>query len=300
MKILFQNRDRESWIGGDMIQLDMTKKYLEKLGFKTVFSHKMVADPEDILDADWVHCFNFSMPWTKYQIWNAKKCGKKVAVSMIYHETDDFVDYPTQQAMINEVDAAIFLTEGELERARRHLTILDSIVHIIPNGIESWWFDEPKVVRPNQVLTVGRLDANKGQLTIAQACRKLNLNYTCIGENSRYGELVKMEGAKVLSPMKQEDLKAYYAGCKVYAQVSYKEVMPLTCMEAGSQAKNIVLTKGCEWDIPCERAEYNNVDEICTALQKSLLKGPNLAFQSQLRQMTWESVAERLKKIYEL
>ena len=65
-----------------MIQLDMTRKYLKQLGIKTAFSNKMIADPEDIVDVDWVHCFNFSMPWTKYQIWNAKKLGKKVAVSM--------------------------------------------------------------------------------------------------------------------------------------------------------------------------------------------------------------------------
>jgi hypothetical protein len=60
-----------------------------------------------------------------------------------------------------------------------------------------------------------------------------------------------------------------------------------------------VLTKGCEWDIPCERATYNNVDEICVALEKSLLKSPNIAFREELKTMTWESVAGQLKQIYE-
>lgn len=299
MKILFQNRDEESWLGGDMIQLEMSRKYLEKLGFETRFSGKMIADAEDIVDVDWVHCFNFSMPWTKYQIWNAKKLGKKVACSMIYHETDDFVDYPTQQAMINELDAAIFLTQGELDRARRHLTILDEIVHIIPNGIESWWFEEDGGYYGNEILTVGRLDANKGQLATAQACKKLGLLYTCIGENSRYGQLVEKEGARVLPPMSQNELKGWYKGCRIYAQVSYKEVMPLTCMEAGAQGKNIILTNGCEWQIPCIRAEYNDVSDIVKALKKSLDTAPNFAFRDMLKIMTWESVAGKLKQIYE-
>jgi glycosyltransferase involved in cell wall biosynthesis len=311
MRILFQNRDKESWLGGDMIQLEMTQKYLEKLGIETRFSSKMIADPQDIIDVDWVHCFNFSMPWTKYQIWNAKKLGKKVVCSMIYHETGDFVDYPTQQAMINELDAIIFLTTGEMARAKRHLEFDNRKVYVIPNGIERWWFDSLEkenyshaqlmntVISSTDVLTVGRLDANKGQLTTAQACKKLGLNYTCIGEGSRYGDLVKAEGATILAPLPQKELKAYYARCKVYAQVSYKEIMPLTVMEAGSQGKPIVMTNGCEWQIPCERAIYNSVGSICDALEKSLHNTSNNDFRDQLKKMTWEKVASKLKKIYE-
>jgi len=298
VKILFQNQP-ENWLGGDVIQCQLTRKYLEKLGVKTAFSSKMTPDPEDIMDADWVHCFNFSMPWTKYQIWNAKKLGKKVAVSMIYHETDEYVDYVFQQAMINEVDVCIFLTDGELARARRHLSIPTHKIYFLPNGLEKWWFTKTKGM-PVDVLTVGRLDANKGQLTVAQACKRLGLSYMCIGENSRYGDLVKAEGAIVVAPMTQKELKKHYSGCKVYAQVSYKEVMPLTVMEAGAQAKNIVLTNGCEWQIPCDRAEYNDVDSICDALTKALAREPNIAFKKELKKMTWERVAKELKTIYEM
>lgn len=290
MKILFQNRDPKSWIGGDQVQLEKTRAALP---FETEFSF----DLHPKIDADIVHCFNFSMPWTAEQINNAKKQGKKVVCSMIYHEMEDFVSYKLQQAMIDALDACIFLTKGELERVRRHLTVPDSKVYFVPNGIELWWFD-PCVPKECEVLTVGRIDANKGQLAVAQACRELGLKYTCIGDGGDYADLVALEGAVILPAMNQHELKRYYAGCKVFALVSYKELMPLTVMEAGSQGKPIVLTTGCEWDIPCERAAYNDVgyikNSICWCLDEE-----QVDLRDYLKTMTWDKVAKDLIKIYD-
>lgn len=295
MNILFQNRDSSSWVGGDSIQLEATRKALEELGIKTEFSFDPVID----IKADIVHCFNFSMSWTKYHVWNARQQGKKVVCSMIYHETDEYVSWEIQQAMINEIDKCIFLTQGEIERARRHLTIPDDKVAIISNGIDSWWFEPVSVTYPSDVLTVGRIDANKGQLAVAKICKKLGLKYVCIGAGGEYAELVKKEGAIVIPVIGKEELKKYYAGCKVYICPSYKEVMPLTIMEAGSQGKPIVLTSGCEWDISCFRMDYNDEDSIERALLKALSSKPDDTFKKQLETMTWKSVALELKKIYE-
>lgn len=292
MKVLFQNRDPKSWIGGDQVQLEKTR---QALPIETSFSF----DIEYSTDADIVHCFNFSMPWTKYQIWNAKRQGKKVVCSMIYHEMEDFIPYTTQQAMINELDACIFLTQGELERVRRHMSVPDEKIHFIPNGIEEWWFDHIDDPIPCEVLTVGRIDANKGQLAVAKACRELGLKYTCIGNcDPAYALLLELEGATVLAPMEHKELKRYYAGCQVFALVSYKELMPLTVMEAGSQGKNIVLTTGCEWEIDCDRAEYNNVESIEKALLKAIERPENTDFRDKLKGMTWDKVAKQLMDIY--
>lgn len=295
MKILFQNRDPKGWIGGDQIQLEKTREALEKLDIETDFSFGL----DEKIDADIVHCFNFSMQWSKYQIWNVSQQNKAIVCSMIYHETDEFVDYKTQQAMINELDACIFLTEGEIERARRHLEIPDKKIYIIENGIDKWWFEPCIAPYPIDVLTVGRIDANKGQLAVAKICKKLGLSYCCIGESSPYAELVKEQGAEVLEPMDQKVLKLHYASCKVYVCPSYKEIMPLTIMEAGSQGRPIVLTKGCEWQIPCERASYNDEAEIELAILKSLEKPPQEAFKAILKDMSWDNVAKQLKSVYE-
>lgn len=299
MTVLFQNRDPKAWIGGDQIQLDKTREALEKLGVETRFSSLNIADPEDIVDVDIVHCFNFSMPWTKYQIWNAKKLKKKVVCSMIYHETDQFISYETQQAMIDELDYCIFLTEGEVFRALRHLKIPLEKIKIIPNGIESWWFNEVIPAPQFDVLTVGRMDGTKGQVAVAQACKKLGLTYFCIGEKGSETEELQRLRVTVIEPLSHEKLKPYYAACKIYALASKNEVMPLTVMEAGTQAKNIVLTSGCEWKIPAEYVKYQNFGSICQGIEKSLTKGPNLAFKEQLRSMTWDSVALKLKELYD-
>jgi glycosyltransferase involved in cell wall biosynthesis len=296
MTILFQNRDSSSWVGGDSIQLDSTRKALEELGIKTEFYFDPVID----IKADIVHCFNFSMSWTKYHVWNARQQGKKVVCSMIYHETDQYVSYEIQQAMINELHKCIFLTEGELERVRRHLTIPDNKIVIIPNGINSWWFEPVSVTYPSDILTVGRIDANKGQLAVAKVCKKLGLKYVCIGAGGEYAELVKKEGAIVIPVIGKEELKKYYAGCKVYACPSYKEIMPLTVMEAGSQGKPIIMTNGCEWDIPFFRMNYNDEDSIERSLLQALASKPDDTFKKQLEGMTWEKVAMILESVYKL
>jgi glycosyltransferase involved in cell wall biosynthesis len=292
IKVLFQNRDPEDWIGGDQLQLERTK---ESLSCITDFSY----DINCVINSDIVHCFNFTMPWTKYQIWNAIKQNKKIVCSMIYHEMDDYVDYKIQQAMVNELDACIFLTKGELERARRHLTIPDEKIHFIPNGIDPWWFEKETEPILFDVLTVGRIDENKAQLSVAKACKELGLSYCCIGDGGDYAVMVSAEGAVIKPAMPQKELRRYYAGCKIFALVSYKELMPLTVMEAGAQGKPIVLTTGCEWEIPCFRAEYNNVSSIKSALTKALTEPYNDEFRVSLRDMTWDKVAKQLIGIYE-
>lgn len=298
MKVLFANRDPKSWIGGDQIQLEKTRTELGKLGVETRFTSLNIPDPEDIVDVDIVHCFNFCAPWTKFQIWQASKLEKKIVCSMIYHETDKLVDYPTQQAMVNECSALIFLTKGEVDRARRHLDIPPEKIWIVPNGIDAQWF-EPVHPVPSDVLTVGRIEEGKGQLAVAKACKELGLQYTCIGELSEYAKLVAAQGAKILPAMTQEELRQYYAGCQVFCLASMREVMPLSAMEAGAQAKNIVLTSGCEWRIPAEYVTFDDVESIKSGIQAALERPDNTELQTMLRSMTWENVAKSVREIYD-
>jgi glycosyltransferase involved in cell wall biosynthesis len=298
MKTLFCNRDPKSWIGGDMVQLEKTREALGKLGVETRFTSLQIPNPEDIADVDIVHCFNFSMPWTKFQIWQASRLKKKIVVSMVYHETDSFVDYQTQQAMVHECHALLFLTEGEVARAKRHLDIPNEKIFTVPNGVDRFWFE---AVKPKAcgVLTVGRIDENKGQLAVAKACRKLGLHYTCIGERSRYAALCEVEGAEVLGPLKPEEIRPYYAGCNVFVLASLGEIMPLTVMEAGAQGCPIVLTSGCEWQVPAEYVTYNSVGSIANGIERASARGVNAEFRATLEGMTWEKAALEIKRIYE-
>jgi len=83
MKILFQSRKTLfSGPGGDTIQILKTKEYLEKLGVEVDISTKL--EP-DVSNYDLVHIFNLMRPQEVYlQAKNAKKHGKKIALSTIY------------------------------------------------------------------------------------------------------------------------------------------------------------------------------------------------------------------------
>lgn len=306
MKVLYQNRPADLWLGGDQIQLEKTMHAVAKLGHTVEFSGLALYKPALALRLfDVVHNFNFSMAWSKYQIWAAKNAGRKVVSSMIYHESGAFVSYADQQIMFDSLDAAIFLTKGEMERAKRHLTIDESKCHFIPNGIDSWWFEDKKVVSPDIppfVLTVGRIEPAKGQLDVAKAVKRLGMTYVCIGsaQDRHYQELVQAEGAVVMAAMEHKDLLKFYKSCKVFALASRAEVMPLTVMEAGSQGANIVLTDHCEWEVPnAEYVPFQDVDAIEAAIKKSLDKPYNQELVDLLKQNTWEDVAKKIIKIYE-
>lgn len=89
MKVLFQSRKTlYSAPGGDTTQLLKTKEYLEKLGVQVDISLELTPD---VSSYDVVHVFNLMRPQEIYlQVKNAKKHGKKVALSTIYGPYEEF------------------------------------------------------------------------------------------------------------------------------------------------------------------------------------------------------------------
>lgn len=304
MKVLFQNRPKDLWIGGDMIQLEKTMEALAKKGIEVEFNDQGIYTPAlRYRSFDIIHLFNFSMQWTRSQLYIARMHKKPVVCSMIYHESDQFVPYKHQQIMIDHIDSAIFLAPTELERVKRHLKIKDEIVSYIPNGIDKMFFKKVQrsVDIPRFALTVGRIEPHKGQLHVAQACKELGITYICIGERSDqdYARLCEKAGAFIEKPKTPEQLIKFYAQCAVYVLASRAEVMPLTVMEAGAQGKNIVLTDHCEYDFPnTVSCEYGNKESIKKSIQEALKKPYNQVLEDQLREMTWDKVADQLINIY--
>ena len=89
MKVLFQSRKTlYSVPGGDTTQITKTKEYLEKLGVEVDVSLEL--NP-DVSRYDIVHVFNLMRPQELYlQVKNAKKYGKKVALSTIYGPYEEY------------------------------------------------------------------------------------------------------------------------------------------------------------------------------------------------------------------
>lgn len=92
MRILFQSRKTLfDAPGGDTIQLLKTKEYLEKLGLEIDISTELTPS---LYKYDIVHVFNLMRGQESLmQVMNAKKQGKKVALSTIYGLYTDFERY---------------------------------------------------------------------------------------------------------------------------------------------------------------------------------------------------------------
>lgn len=302
MKILFQNRSKDAWMGGDWVQLENTAEALRKLGVEVdINEDPFISPPERLLDYDIIHLWNFSMQWTKYQLWCARKWKKPVVCSMIYHESDAFVPYPLQQIMVNELSYAIFQTRGESERAKRHLNIPEEKIKYIGNGIDSWWLNKSELIVPESpfVLTVGRIEPSKGQLACAKACQELDIPYICIGEGKdpEYIKEVESFGARVLPKMTKEELKPWYYTARVYAQPSHAETWGLAVDEATSQGTPVVLTSRCEReDLYFHRCEYDNVESIKSAIRVAWEEKKDFTKAKKLK--TWDDVAKELLEVY--
>lgn len=303
-KILFTNRPKDVWIGGDYIQMERTAEELEKLGVGVEIIESGLLRPAlRIREFDIVHNFNFPMVWATYSCWMANLHRKPWVSTMIYTDTDRFVSYEKQQIMIDNCSAAIFANQGEVERAKKRLTIKDDIIHIIPNGIDDFWL---RNIRPKNnnygdyVLTVGRIENFKGQLAVARACKGLGFKYICVGEtpDENYAKQVRAEGAIILPPMNKEELIKMYKYAKVMVLASKTEVMSLAVMEAMAQNCPIVLTDGSGWKPNnVSFCKYNNVSSIKQAIKKEY--GRKVDHREQIKQYRWEEVAKQLKQIYD-
>lgn len=300
-----QNRPEALWQGGDMVQLRKTAAALDRLGVETEYSDKAVY-PVPLLfrGFDVIHNFNFSMPWSKYQTWTAKKHKKPLVYSMIYHEGEQFVPYKEQQIMADVTDAMIFLTPGEILRVERHIKIDRSKCHVIPNGVDPFWFKPYKRQddMPSFVLTVGRVEPSKGQLAAAEACKRFGIRYVMIGQRTdeEYTRQCEALGAAHLPSMEPKDLVKFYSQCTAFVLASAAEVQPLTAMEAMAQGAQVILTDKCEWETPnVLRCTALDADSILEKLRLVQLRGKNLAGIKEMQGMTWDDVAKKLKAVYD-
>ena len=289
------------WQGGDYFQLNETVKALRKKGVEVEVNDQLIYTPAiQYRNFDVVHAWNFSMAWTPFHLGLAFTYHKPTVCSMIYHDKDEFVSWENQRLMADKLDKAIFLNEGEVQRFKNKLKIDDSKVAIIGNGITKDWF-KPKTHNLGYVLTTGRIEAHKGQLEVAQACKEIGAKYIMVGQahDKEYLEKCLEAGAIHHDGMPQGDLKKVYADCGCLVLNSKAEVQPLVVMEAGAMAKNIVLAKGCLWKAPnVYWVDCGDVEQLKTAIQLALIAPPNEELRDYLKTQNWEMVADRLIEIY--
>lgn len=191
-------------------------------------------------------------------------------------------------------------------------------LHRLPNGVEARFaegdgeaFRKALGIEGDFILFVGRIERDKGLLSLIEGLKGTNLPLVVIGPEGRqrYVDACRRAAGpnvKWLGPIPHASplMPGAYAACRVFALPSVGETFCLSAAEAVVAGKRVVLGK---WWNPQENFGEACVPvggrpaEIREAVQRAWQAGPvpeNFRRQFQT-EMTWERVAKRLIKIYD-
>lgn len=188
---------------------------------------------------------------------------------------------------------------------------------IIPFAIDDKFFENEKEVcyskgKEINVLTVGTINKNKNQLTVAQACQKikdkgLEINYNLVGkieDNEYFNKLKKFDFVNYLGVKSIDELIQIYRENDVFVLTSIYETFGLVYAEAISQGLPIVYSKGQGFDGNFGQGivGYSVEKEDCNSIANAILsiKNNKKCFLENClnnsQKFEWKNVA---KKYYE-
>ncbi len=220
----------------------------------------------------------------------------------------------------------VFLSAAYLDRVKdgyipeNEKALFQSKCIVIPNGIDGFWLDHKRLA-PRElsgklgILTVGGIEKNKNQLTVARAVSRMqdegkNISYTIVGDviDARYSEKVKtvLPNICIVPFKKKGDLIKLYAQSDLFVMTSYKETFGLVYAEAMTQGLPLIYTKGEGFDRQFPEGEVGFcvdpndmdgliqcVDQICEVygtLSKNCL--------NDCESFDWDRLAIKYKQIY--
>lgn len=295
LRVLFVNRDPDSWMGGDMIKMLNFKKHIEHIpGVCVEFTHKF--------DSNWdnyhiVHAFNLCWEWTRLAYIRSKIFNRPFVVSSIYFPNTYSDKY---MEMVHNSDIIVF-SEKEMKRIMSDFRIKSKArFHTIKNGVDSLFFSS-NTERDIDVLCVGRISRDKRTKVVSKICKKHNLKFCAVGPGRSFG--IKGETPGKLS---HEELAKYYSRSKVVVQATTIEPYPNTLLEAGLAGCQYVLTD-ITWvddNYPsifwCDPYNKDTIESaILSALKRWSSTGVNTHLQKHVKQTyIWEKQAQRTIDLY--
>ena len=370
MKVLMQNRlDLYEKGGGDFIQMKKTQESLSKLGVEVDISCDL--EP-NLAKYDLVHLYNVTRVHETYvQFRNAKRQGKKVVISPIYHRLQEIYNFQKkgqwglfktlgiffpgfytqefiknslrfildkkqrkaiwtqfrkgfrkeQKEVLQDVDAWILLAEEEGETIQKELGVQNRFF-IVPNGIDIVGFPKKiskskKIPFQDFVLSVGRIEPRKNQISLIKAMQNLNLNLVFIGEvNPNYNHSFNNSYFKEFQSLvnkndwifwkgkvPHKEIMDYYGLAKVHVNPSWFEVVSLVNLEAAAAGCNLVLS-----DVGYQKAYFHkfahycnpeNTESIQRAVQEAYMAKKSDKLQKYVSQnFTWERCAKKSLEVY--
>lgn len=332
MRVLFVSRlDLGLHIGGVQLQIQKTREGLRSRGVEVV----MCEPWRDCLEgADVCHIFT-TVPSLFPYVVAAKRRGIPVVLTPILNAASPrwlvglkarwlskvpgvCTGWGIERKLVASADAVLPLTGCERDFLVRAFGLSGERMQVIPNGVDARFAEASAELylqrfgQPPDVLFVGRIDTNKNILALMEAVRGTDLKLAVVGfpnENEPWVHETFQSGigdnVRFLGQLDHTDplLASAYAAAKVFCLPSFKEVMPLTVLEAIAARCRIVLTRNSAMgDVLGNRVEYVNPSKPAD-IRAAILRALDQPFPEALRRevlanMTWAKVAERVAQVY--
>lgn len=225
-----------------------------------------------------------------------------------------------------DASAVFFLSEAYRKQVFEKYVPLkyrDAILkktHIIPNGIDDFWFkntpeQENKVHKTVKLIYAGRIDRNKNIPTIQKAAALLekkgyDVSLTVVGKvaDQKVFAAIKAEpNTECLPAQPKEELLKLYRRHNIFVMPSFTESFGLVYAEAMSQGLPVVYSKGQGFDnqfpegtVGCHVCAYDAqdvADGIERVVQHFSEITPNTIPSAKV--FNWKEITRRYDRIYQ-
>ena len=224
-----------------------------------------------------------------------------------------------------QASAVFFLSEAYRKQVfekyvpRKYHAVLMKKSHIIPNGIDEFWFEnvpeeENKIGDAIKLIYAGRIDRNKNIPTTQKAMEILReqgycLTLTVVGKvaDQKVFEAIKRDpNTECLPPHKKETLLGLYRQHNLFVMPSFTESFGLVYAEAMSQGLPVIYSQGQGFDnqFPEGTVGYHvdahDAQSVADAIERVLQNfskiTPNTV--AAAKKFNWNEISARYDRIY--
>jgi len=325
--------------GGGEILLLMTKRYLERLGISVQLFNLWT---DCFKEGDLLHVFgsikealglmeaaklkgvtivHSPVIWYNWQSafsipYSSKERGRCVLRQLVKTLLPGVPS--SRRKMMQLADVVLGASGGEAAQISRYFLIPKSRVKVVTYGADERYEDasrqlfEEKYGLKNFILTVGRIEPRKNQLTLIRAASRLEQDLVIIGNPvsnhmTYYQQCRRAAGPNVhfigSLHMDSEALSSAYAACEVFVMPSWFETPGLAALEAGLAGAKVVITQGGPTrEYFRDYASYVNPaseKDICEKINAAMRDERAMRLRNHIKtRYLWQHVARQTLEIY--
>lgn len=227
--------------------------------------------------------------------------------------------------IMRDASAVFFLSESYKQKvfdkyvSKKHRAEIEAKTHIIPNGIDDFWFSdipqqENKIENTVKLIFAGRIDCNKNVPTTQKAIRILkergyDVSLTVVGrilDESEYAAIEKDPNTRCLPPIQKEGLLQLYREHNIFVMPSFTESFGLVYAEAMSQGLPVIYSKGQGFDNQFSEGfvgyhvDAHNAADVADGIEKAIKNFDNIKQNvvESSKRFNWLDITSIYDRIY--